>query len=235
MLTRFTETAENKAALAAAGSAGSTRPLRGSRRRHRLHRVGRSKVHHRSRPQMSTADTAPTDPGRAQSLAPRPPHRRGNLNDATQSPDRTDAVRGSCWCPVCLPAVRQKRVAPLVFNMHFTGTMDHWDPAVTDGFARGSRGHPVRQCRHPRRARARSRPSIEEMAADGRRVSSRPLGLTEVDVLGFSLGGLVAQTLAIAEPKLVRPPGAGRHRPRAVATAWPRWTARGAGDLRRDL
>ncbi len=20
---------------------------------------------------------------------------------------------------------------PLVFNMHFTGTMDHWDPAVT--------------------------------------------------------------------------------------------------------
>ena len=27
--------------------------------------------------------------------------------------------------------------APLVFNQHFTGTMDHWDPAVTDGFANG--------------------------------------------------------------------------------------------------
>jgi pimeloyl-ACP methyl ester carboxylesterase len=24
---------------------------------------------------------------------------------------------------------------PLVFNQHYTGTMDHWDPAVTDGFA----------------------------------------------------------------------------------------------------
>ena len=24
---------------------------------------------------------------------------------------------------------------PLIFFMHFTGTMDHWDPAVTDGFA----------------------------------------------------------------------------------------------------
>ena len=24
---------------------------------------------------------------------------------------------------------------PLLFFMHFTGTMDHWDPAVTDGFA----------------------------------------------------------------------------------------------------
>ena len=26
---------------------------------------------------------------------------------------------------------------PLVFNMHFTGTMDHWDPLVTDGLAAG--------------------------------------------------------------------------------------------------
>src|SRR6266478_9810893 len=25
---------------------------------------------------------------------------------------------------------------PLVFNMHFTGTRGHWDPAVTDGFAK---------------------------------------------------------------------------------------------------
>ncbi len=25
---------------------------------------------------------------------------------------------------------------PLVFNMHFTGTMDHWDLLVTDGFAK---------------------------------------------------------------------------------------------------
>ncbi len=24
---------------------------------------------------------------------------------------------------------------PLVMNIHFTGTMDHWDPAVTDGLA----------------------------------------------------------------------------------------------------
>jgi pimeloyl-ACP methyl ester carboxylesterase len=24
---------------------------------------------------------------------------------------------------------------PLLFFMHFTGTMDHWDPALTDGFA----------------------------------------------------------------------------------------------------
>src|SRR5258705_11359185 len=29
----------------------------------------------------------------------------------------------------------ETRSVPLVFNMHFTGTMDHWDPLVTDGLA----------------------------------------------------------------------------------------------------
>jgi hypothetical protein len=28
---------------------------------------------------------------------------------------------------------------PLVFNQHFTGTMDHWDPAVTDGLSQWRR------------------------------------------------------------------------------------------------
>ena len=36
---------------------------------------------------------------------------------------------------------------PLVFNMHFIGTMDHWDPAVTDGLASEPRSDPVQQRR----------------------------------------------------------------------------------------
>ena len=36
---------------------------------------------------------------------------------------------------------------PLLFFMHFTGTMDHWDPAVTDGFAQDREVIFVRQCR----------------------------------------------------------------------------------------
>ncbi len=91
---------------------------------------------------------------------------------------------------------------PLVFNIHFTGTMDHWDPAVTDGFAKDrevilfdNAGISSSSGEVPN--------SIEEMAADAA-AFIKALGLTEVDVLGFSLGGLVAQTLAIAEPKLVR-------------------------------
>jgi pimeloyl-ACP methyl ester carboxylesterase len=91
---------------------------------------------------------------------------------------------------------------PLVFNMHFTGTMDHWDPAVTDGLAQerevilfDNAGISSSSGEVPN--------SIEEMAANAA-AFIRALGLTQVDVLGFSLGGLVAQQLALAEPELVR-------------------------------
>jgi pimeloyl-ACP methyl ester carboxylesterase len=91
---------------------------------------------------------------------------------------------------------------PLVFNIHFTGTMDHWDPAVTDGIAHGrevilfnNAGISSTSGEVPE--------SIEEMAANAA-AFIRTLGLTEVDVLGFSMGGLIAQTLALAEPQLVR-------------------------------
>ncbi|MBV6748945.1 alpha/beta hydrolase [Pseudomonas chlororaphis] len=91
---------------------------------------------------------------------------------------------------------------PLVLNMHFTGTMDHWDPAVTDGLAHqrevilfNNAGISSSSGEVPN--------SIEKMAANAA-AFIRALGLAQVDVLGFSLGGLVAQSLALAEPALVR-------------------------------
>jgi pimeloyl-ACP methyl ester carboxylesterase len=96
----------------------------------------------------------------------------------------------------------QSSGVPLVFNMHFTGTMDHWDPAVTDGLARDrevilfdNAGISSSSGEVPN--------SIEEMAANAA-AFIRALGLTRVDVLGFSLGGFVAQALALAHPELVR-------------------------------
>jgi len=91
---------------------------------------------------------------------------------------------------------------PLVLNMHFTGTMDHWDPAVTDGLAHDrevilfdNAGISSSSGEVPN--------SIEEMAANAE-AFIRAIGLTQVDVLGFSLGGFVAQELALAQPELVR-------------------------------
>jgi pimeloyl-ACP methyl ester carboxylesterase len=91
---------------------------------------------------------------------------------------------------------------PLVFNMHFTGTMDHWDPAVTDGFAR-DREVILFDNAGISSSSGEVPTSIEEMAADAA-AFIKALGLAEIDVLGFSLGGLVAQMLAVAEPELVR-------------------------------
>ncbi len=91
---------------------------------------------------------------------------------------------------------------PLVFNMHFLGTMDHWDPLVTDGLAAtrevilfNNAGISTTSGIVPA--------SIEEMAADAA-AFIKALGFTMVDVLGFSLGGLVAQALATLDPNLVR-------------------------------
>ncbi|MDR6936659.1 alpha/beta hydrolase [Luteibacter sp. 3190] len=91
---------------------------------------------------------------------------------------------------------------PLLFNMHFTGTMDHWDPAITDGLAEGrevilfdNRGISSTDGVVPE--------SVEEMADDALSFV-RALDLQEIDVLGFSLGGLVAQEMALQAPSLVR-------------------------------
>ena len=91
---------------------------------------------------------------------------------------------------------------PLVFNMHLNGTMDHWDPAVTDGFAQ-SREVVLFDNAGISSTSGDVPTSVEEMAANAA-AFIKALGLAEVDVLGFSLGGLVAQELAIAEPGVVR-------------------------------
>src|SRR6266851_5117378 len=91
---------------------------------------------------------------------------------------------------------------PLVFNMHFTGTMDHWDPLVTDGLA-ATREVILFDNAGISSTSGKVPASVEEMAANAA-AFIKALGLAKVDVLGFSLGGLVAQELALAEPELVR-------------------------------
>ena len=91
---------------------------------------------------------------------------------------------------------------PLVFNMHFTGTMDHWDPAVTDGFAR-DREVILFNNAGVSSSSGEVPASVEEMAVNAV-AFIQALNLARVDVLGFSLGGLIAQEVAITAPKLVR-------------------------------
>jgi pimeloyl-ACP methyl ester carboxylesterase len=91
---------------------------------------------------------------------------------------------------------------PLVFNMHFTGTMDHWDPLVTDGLA-ATREVILFDNAGISSTSGEVPNSVEEMAANAA-AFIKALGLAKVDVLGFSLGGFVAQELTLANPALVR-------------------------------
>ena len=91
---------------------------------------------------------------------------------------------------------------PLFFLQHFRGGMDHWDPLMTDGLAAG-REVILFNGRGVASSSGKPRTRIEDMADDAASVI-RALGLSQVDVLGFSLGGFQAQDLTRRHPDLVR-------------------------------
>jgi pimeloyl-ACP methyl ester carboxylesterase len=89
---------------------------------------------------------------------------------------------------------------PLVFNQHFRGTMDYWDPAVTDGLAR-NREVILFNNAGVSSSSGQVPTSFQEMGANAI-AFIKALGLTKVDVLGFSIGGMVAQEIAARAPDL---------------------------------
>ena len=91
---------------------------------------------------------------------------------------------------------------PIVFNQHYTGTMDYWDPAVTDGLAR-DREVILFNNAGVSSSSGEVPTSFEQMGANAI-AFSRALGLNKADVLGFSIGGMVAQEIALQAPNLVR-------------------------------
>src|SRR5207237_9358191 len=91
---------------------------------------------------------------------------------------------------------------PLLFFMHFTGTMDHWDPAVTDGFGQ-DRAVILFHDDGVSSSSGEVPTSTEEMAQHAAAFIDA-LGVKKLDALGFSIGGFVAQQFTIDRPDLVR-------------------------------
>jgi pimeloyl-ACP methyl ester carboxylesterase len=126
---------------------------------------------------------------------------------------------------------------PLVLLQHFTGTLDSWDPAVVNGLAEG---RPVIVFNNLGigTSSGRTPDSVERMAADAG-TFIRGLDLGKVDLLGFSLGGMLAQVLAVEHPGLIRriiiagaaPRGGEEHLLAVVEQAF----AQGAADVRLPL
>ena len=91
---------------------------------------------------------------------------------------------------------------PLVFNQHFTGNLDNWDPAVLDGLAKD------REVVIFNNAGVASStgevPSTFAGMAKNAEAFIDVLGLKQIDLLGFSIGGMVAQQIVVDRPELVR-------------------------------
>jgi pimeloyl-ACP methyl ester carboxylesterase len=91
---------------------------------------------------------------------------------------------------------------PVVFLTHLAAVLDNWDPRVVDGIAAHHRV--IAFDNQGVGASGGSTPNTIEAMAKDAVAFVRALGLEKVDLLGFSMGGMIAQLLAADEPHLVR-------------------------------
>jgi pimeloyl-ACP methyl ester carboxylesterase len=91
---------------------------------------------------------------------------------------------------------------PVVFLTHLAAVLDNWDPRVVDGIA--AKRRVITFDNRGVGASSGSTPTtIEAMASDAV-TFIRALGFDEVDLFGFSMGGMIAQVIAQQQPQLVR-------------------------------
>lgn len=115
---------------------------------------------------------------------------------------------------------------PLVLLNHWGAVLDNFDPAIIDGLA--ARHHVIAVNYRGIAASGGSAPlTIDEMARDAI-ATIRALGHDRIDLMGFSLGGMVAQDVVLKAPDLVRKliltgtgPAGGAGISKVGAVSWP--------------
>src|SRR5438094_4228534 len=91
---------------------------------------------------------------------------------------------------------------PVVFLTHLAAVLDNWDPRVVDGIAAKHRVITFDN-RGVGSSSGSTPTTIQEMASDAVTFIGA-LGFDQVDLFGFSMGGMIAQVIAQEEPGLVR-------------------------------
>ena len=91
---------------------------------------------------------------------------------------------------------------PIVFFTHLSANLDNWDPRIIDGIAKqhwvitfDNTGVGLSSGQVPG--------TIKEMAEDAIDLI-KALGFKQIDILSFSMGGMIAQELLELEPTLIR-------------------------------
>ena len=115
------------------------------------------------------------------------------------TPTRTVDVNGS---PFAYRQLGPDSGTPVVLLNHLGGNLDNWDPRVVDGLAAhhrvitfDNRGVGASEGSTPTTIAAMARDAVSFV---------RALGFDKVDLIGFSLGGFIAQVIAQQQPQLVR-------------------------------
>jgi pimeloyl-ACP methyl ester carboxylesterase len=91
---------------------------------------------------------------------------------------------------------------PLVFLQHFVGNLDSWDPKVIDGFA-----HDREVILFDNAGVASSSGEVPNNIEDMAQYAAgllKALNVKKADLLGFSMGSLIAQQVTLDHPDLVR-------------------------------
>ena len=92
--------------------------------------------------------------------------------------------------------------APLLLLNYFAANMDDWDPTITNGLA-AEREIVLFDYRGIGRSSGETGTTVSALSEDCA-TFCRAIGLGKIDVMGFSLGGMVAQQLAHDYPDLLR-------------------------------
>ncbi|OHV26877.1 MULTISPECIES: alpha/beta fold hydrolase [Rhizobium] len=115
---------------------------------------------------------------------------------------------------------------PVILLNHWGAVLDNFDPRIVDGLA--TKHHVIATDYRGIGASGGAAPvTIDEMARDAIALI-RALGFKKVDLLGFSLGGFVAQDIALKAPDLVRKliltgtgPAGGKGIEKVGTVSWP--------------
>jgi pimeloyl-ACP methyl ester carboxylesterase len=91
---------------------------------------------------------------------------------------------------------------PVVFLVHLAAVLDNWDPRIVDGIA--TKHHVITFDNRGIGASSGSPSNSMEQMTDDAITFIKAMGFKQVDLLGFSLGGMIAQEIVLKEPQLVR-------------------------------
>ena len=115
------------------------------------------------------------------------------------APEKTVAAGGVTYA---YRELGPREEVPVVLFVHLAATLDNWDPRIVDAIAR--RRHVIAFDQPGVGASTGRVPDTIEAMADDAHTFIRALGHEQIDIFSFSMGGMIAQDLALKHPGLVR-------------------------------